>query len=216
MGVKGEWLGKHESSENISKLYRLLAKAEEIHEIYDQVPSTDFKELFTLDGIEGTVKGSAPHPYTDIYFSIAREHLRFLKEVLLPFSRRTMETGIEFLAFTMDEGEYAIFEGEENRVVLPMPHGITSAHTHPGVCLFSKPDLETADNLFIKGYVSVAVMNPECTLLLFRAGPYTLEDRDLLLNLAKKVRKAKTVEELNQLYKDFSAEYLRIWLTPLI
>jgi len=215
MSAKEEWLGRHESSERISKLYSLLIRAEEIHEEYEEPPTTDLKYLFTVGGMEGTVKGRGPQPYTQIYFEIAREHLRFLKEVLLPFSRKTMETGIEFLAFTTDEGEYAIFEGEENRVTLPMPHGVTSAHTHPGICLFSKPDLETADSLFIRGYVSVAVMNPTCALLLFKSGPYTLEDREALSDLAKRVKKAKDVRELAQAYADFKAGNLQIWSTPL-
>ncbi|MEM4223595.1 MAG: hypothetical protein QXZ33_06555, partial [Metallosphaera sp.] len=101
-----------------------------------------------------------------------------------------------------------IFEGEENRVSLPMPHGITSAHTHPGICLFSHPDLETADNLFIKGYFSIGVMNPECALIVYRNGPYTIEDRDALISLANKVKKAKRLEDLTKSYSLFRAPNL--------
>jgi len=93
MSAKEEWLGRHESSERISRLYSLLIRAEEIHEEYEEPPTTDLKYLFTVGGMEGTVKGRGPQPYTQIYFEIAREHLRFLKEFSCPSPERPWRLG---------------------------------------------------------------------------------------------------------------------------
>ncbi len=158
--------------------------------------------------MNGAELGKAPFPFTSLYEEIFKEHLRFLREVFMEYSRRTMKNGIEFISFTLESGEYVIFEGEENRVSLPMPHGVTSAHTHPGICLFSSPDLETADSLLIKGYMSIGVMNPQCALILYRRGPYTLEDRDALMALIKRVKKATNIEELSRAYTQFQSENL--------
>ncbi|QKR00970.1 hypothetical protein GWK48_03355 [Metallosphaera tengchongensis] len=136
--------------------------------------------------------------------------MKFLGKVFMPYAMRTINDGVEFISFTLDTGEYVIFQGEENRVSLPMPSGVTSAHTHPGVCLFSGQDLETADFLFIKGYVSVGVMNPECALLIYRDGPYTLEDRDALLNLTKRVKSSKKLNDLVNAYLSFKTENLKL------
>ncbi|MCH1770759.1 MULTISPECIES: hypothetical protein [Metallosphaera] len=206
--MKEQKIGVHETSVRLAKLSNLVNKAEEIYEENDVVCTTDLEELFSEISLEGVRTGKGPYPYTVLYREIFLTHLNFLKEVFMDYSKRTMGNGVEFISFTLDTGEYVIFEGEENRVSLPMPHGITSAHTHPGICLFSHPDLETADNLFIKGYFSIGVMNPECALIVYRNGPYTIEDRDALISLANKVKKAKRLEDLTKSYSLFRAPNL--------
>ncbi|MCG3108652.1 hypothetical protein L3N51_00936 [Metallosphaera sp. J1] len=213
--MKEQKIGVHDTSVRLAKLSSLVNRAEEIFEENDVVCTTDLEDLFSEVPVEGVKSGKGPYPYSILYREIYMAHLNFLKQVFMDYSKKTMGNGVEFISFTLDTGEYVIFEGEENRVSLPMPHGVTSAHTHPGICLFSNPDLETADNLLIKGYFSIGVMNPECALILYRNGPYTLEDRDSLLDLASKVKKAKTLEELTKAYNSFRAPNLAMSLNRL-
>ncbi|AEB94425.1 MAG: hypothetical protein QXR57_03040 [Metallosphaera sp.] len=208
--MKEQKLSSSETSVKLAKLAKLLNEAEIIYEEFDVSPTTDLEKLYTENGVEGTETGKGPYSYTQLYVEVFKQHVNFLRSVFMEYSKRTMENRIEFISFTLDSGEYVIFEGEEDKVTLPMPHGVTSAHTHPGICLFSSPDLETADSLFIKGYLSIGVMNPECALLLYRNGPYTIEDREALLNLMKKVRKSKTMEELNLVYTSFNSQNLSL------
>ncbi|AWR95976.1 hypothetical protein DFR85_09340 [Acidianus brierleyi] len=127
---------------------------------------------------------------------------------MVPYANRTMSNEIEFMNIILKSGEYLILEGDEDKVSLPIPEGIGVAHTHPGICLFSHKDIETADNTFIKGYVINSVLNPHCISSIFRKGAYTLDDRENLLSLAKSVKKAKTMDSLVSAYKKFSSENL--------
>ncbi|EZQ04833.1 hypothetical protein CM19_07565 [Candidatus Acidianus copahuensis] len=122
---------------------------------------------------------------------------------MLDYARRTMESGVEFISFILRNGEYAIFEGEEDKVEIPMPKGVAQVHTHPGICVFSAKDLETADSLFIRGYVTVAVMNPRCLSVIYRRGVYTPEDQEDLKKLMKATSKAKNLDDIKSAYSSF-------------
>ncbi|MCI2414376.1 MAG: hypothetical protein MPF33_03855 [Candidatus Aramenus sp.] len=212
MSVKEQRIDSNNRSRKIAELYGLLTLAEDLHEEVGEAPTTDLKKVYVRsplpEGYEGVETGKAPLPYTVLYDKIFSEYVEFLKEVMAPYTSRTMETGIEFINVLLDSGEFAIFEGEENKVSLPLPSGIALAHTHPGICLFSHKDLETADHNFIQRYVVVAVMNTKCGSFILRKGPYTPEDRESLLSLSKSVKRAKRLEELVDSYKGFKSENL--------
>ncbi len=146
--------------------------------------------------------GNGSSSYFKIYSKILEHYLKFLKEEMLSYASRTLNNDVEFLSIVLENGDYAIFEGDEKKVNMPMPRGIASVHTHPGVCLFSHKDIETADSLFIKGYVVIAVMNNQCVSLFLREGVYTEEDRNVLKDLRDNVKKARTLNELTYAYKD--------------
>lgn len=213
MSAKEQKLDKNDKSLNIAKLYKLLTVSEDLHEITGVPPTTDLKYVYVNEipdeeNHDIVRVGSSKFQYQILYGKIAEEYIEFLKDVMKPYANRTMSNEIEFMNILLKTGEYLILEGDEDKVSLPIPEGIGVAHTHPGICLFSHKDIETADNTFIKGYVINSVLNPRCISSIYRKGAYTLDDRENLLLLAKSVKKAKTMDSLISTYKRFSSENL--------
>ncbi len=205
----------------MSRLYDLITEAEDIHEEFDVIPTTDFTSLYVPNdlGIESeTVKiGKGSSTYFALYRKVLEYYLKFLKDEMYQYASRTLSNDIEFLSLVLENGNYAVFEGDERKVNMPMPRGIASVHTHPGVCLFSHKDIETADSLFIKGYVVIAVMNNQCVSVLLREGVYTEEDRAVVKGLREKVKKAKNWEDLTSAYKNLSfPNFLKFYSYQLI
>ncbi|MUM64155.1 hypothetical protein D1867_02580 [Acidianus infernus] len=220
MSAKRQVLSKNEISLKMSKLYELLTIAEDAHEILGYPPTTDFNFIYVkkkteeLSEYDLIKEGNAPYEYRQLYEKIKELYMEFLVKVMANYADETMRTQIEYINFVLKSGEYVIFEGDIDKVTMPMPSGIASVHTHPGICIFSAPDIETADSLFVKGYVVIAVMNNECISYFLRKGPYTPEDQQELRKLQKKVKKAKTFDELKEGYTSFNSENV-IFRTPL-
>ncbi|ARM76276.1 hypothetical protein [Acidianus manzaensis] len=212
MSAKDQILSNNDISLKISKLYELLTTAEDVHEITGNPPTTDLNYVYgnekneDLDDYELYKVGQGKFPYFVIYDLIKDEYVKFLRYVMLPYSQKTMETQIEYINFILENGNFAIFQGDVDKVSMPMPKGIASSHTHPGICVFSHVDISTADDLFTKGYVVIAVMNPKCISLFYRKGVYTEDDQQELKKLYKKVKDSKTVEDLRKAYNSFNAE----------
>ncbi|MEM0016195.1 MAG: hypothetical protein QXS44_04075 [Saccharolobus sp.] len=140
-----------------------------------------------------------------------RLYTLFLKSAMLPFANKTHTSEIEYTNIILMDGSYIILEGDERKVTIPFPKGIATVHTHPGICLFSHNDLETADSLFSRGYIIVSVMNKECITSLYRRGVYTFEDKQILKDISKKLRIAKTINEVLSIYKNLTfKDYLKI------
>lgn len=130
--------------------------------------------------------------------------MNFLQNLMLNYASRTINSDVEFMNIVLSDGSYIILEGDEKRVSIPFPKGIATTHTHPGICLFSHKDLETADHLFSIGYAVVSVMNTKCISSLYRRGVYTLDDKLALKNLVGKIKKAKNLEEVINIYRNLA------------
>jgi len=205
----------------MSKLYDLVTEAEDIHEEFEVVPTTDYEYLYvpqeSMVTSERVKVGSKNDTYFMIYRKIMEYYLKFLREEMYPYATRTLGNEIEFLSIVLESGDFVVFEGDEKKVNMPMPRAIASVHTHPGVCLFSHKDIETADSLFIKGYVVIAVMNNQCVSIFLREGVYTEEDRNVLKELREKVKKSKTMNDLISAYKGLSfPNFLKFYSFQLI
>ncbi|BFH74511.1 hypothetical protein SJAV_24550 [Sulfurisphaera javensis] len=202
MSVKDQKIDKSKESEKLAEIAKLIFKAEEIHEEYDEIATTDLEKLYTVNGINDTEKGKAKYTYFQLYDYFAELYSRFILSTMANYSTRTQESEIEYINILLEDGSFIILEGEEDRVVIPHPKALASTHTHPNICLFSHKDLETADQLFIKDYIAVGVLTTKCLLLLYRRGVYTLEDREILLKLVKNIKKSKTAEEVIKSYNE--------------
>ncbi|AWR97569.1 hypothetical protein DFR86_08400 [Acidianus sulfidivorans JP7] len=206
MNAKDQIIDSNSTTKKISKLYKLLITAEDIHEITGNPPTTDLNFIYGSEPIEDYELykvGKGNFSYFVIYDLIKNEYIEFLKNVMLPYSNKTMETEIEYINFVLENGDFAIFQGDIDKVSMPMPKGIASSHTHPGICVFSHVDISTADDLFTRGYVVIGVMNPKCVSLFYRKGVYTEYDQQELRKLYKKVKSAKTIDELKEAYTNF-------------
>ncbi|TRM86231.1 hypothetical protein DJ526_10075 [Sulfolobus sp. A20-N-G8] len=135
--------------------------------------------------------------------------MKFLKEVMMNYAKRPISSDIAYMNIILEDGSYYILEGDERKVNVPFPKGIATSHTHPGICLFSYKDLETADSLFSIGYVIVSVMNTECISSLYRRGVYTFEDKLSLKGTSNKLKKARTMNDVISIYKNLSFQNLK-------
>lgn len=216
MSVKEQKIDKNELSERLAKIAGLIERGEEIEEEYGEIPTTDFKYLYTLQGIEGTIQGSKENSYKVLYKYFTELYSKFIISTMLKYAKKTEETGIEYINILLDDGYFLILEGEEGQVVIPHPSGLASTHLHPNACIFSYKDLETADQLFIKGYLAVGVLTTKCLLLLYRNGVYVPEDRENLLLLSKNVRKSKTADEIVKAYKNTKFLQLSFYLVRFV
>jgi len=188
--------------------------AEDIHEEYDIIPFTDFNYLYVRSNVEiehplVKIGNNSNLSYFSIYDEILKIYMKFLKEVMINYAKRTISSDIEYMNIILEDGSYYILEGDERKVNVPFPKGITTSHTHPGICLFSYKDLETADSLFSIGYVVVSVMNTECISSLYRRGVYTFEDKLSLKGASNKLKKAKTMDDVVSIYKNLSFQNLK-------
>lgn len=208
MSVKDQKIDKNPLSIKLSQIASLISLAEEIHEEYNEIPTTDFESLYTSSGIEGTKRGKGKEDYFSLYDYFAKLYSKFIIESMLDKAKITQESEIEYINILLDDGTYLVLEGEEDKVVIPHPYGLASTHTHPNVCLFSHKDLETADQLFIKDYLAVGVLTTRCLLLLYRRGVYIIEDREELLKLAKAISKSKKADDVVRAYNSVKFTYL--------
>ena len=213
---KFQSIERNEQSIKLARIAELIYKAEEIHEETGEIPTTDFEKLYTLNGYGGTVTGKAPFTYFSLYEEFAKNYALFLGSVMRNFAVKTKESEIEFINILLDDGNYLILEGEEDKVVIPHPSALASTHTHPNVCIFSHKDLETASYLFIKNYLSVGVMTSECLLLLYRRGVFTVEDQRELERLAKLTKKSKRLDEVLSAYKEVSFTQLGLYFVRFV
>lgn len=212
MSVKDQKIDKNLESEKLAKIADLIFKAEAIHEEYDEIPTTDLTKLYTKSGIEGTEKGEGKFQYFKLYDFFAENYAKFIINIMASYASRTQNTEIEYINILLSDGQYLILEGDEDKVVIPHPRALASTHTHPNVCLFSHKDLETADYLFIKDYLVVGVITTQCLLILYRRGVYTIEDRESLLMLSRKVRKSKTGDDVIKAYNEAKFTQLTLHL----
>lgn len=213
---KFQKIESNELSLKLAKIAKLIYKAEEIHEDTGEEPTTDFQKLYTQGGVEGTEIGKGKVSYFALYEEFAKIYIEFISKVMSIYASKTRETEIEFINILLDDGNYLVLEGEEDRVVIPHPSAIASTHTHPTVCVFSHKDLETASHLFIKNYLAVGVTTDECLLLIFRKGAYTLEDKNELEKLARITKKSKTLQEVLNGYKNSRFNQLALQMVRIV
>jgi len=116
--------------------------------------------------------------------------------------------GTEYFLAVMDSGEVFLAQGFRDRVSLPIVDGmVLTAHTHPNnVYWFSRPDLRTALEFFSRRGFATAVVTQVRTALLYRVGPFTLEDYEALL----KASRTRDAEEAYRLLEE--APNLRVVL----
>lgn len=224
MNVKQQKLSRNTLSENIAQLYKLLETAEWIVEESDEMPTTDYKYVYVKnkenthipDEYKDLVKeGYTSNIYQNLYLEIFKSFIHLTKTVLVDegYAKMTRDTEIEYMLVLLKSGDFALFEGELDKVSIPLPSGIGLAHTHPYLCLFSYKDIETTSYLFEKGYIVSSVITTECSSHIARLGPFTIDDLTALKKLHKKLEKCKTLDEVVRTYTEFKSENLKLFLS---
>jgi len=202
-----------QESKKLADLLTKIALAEDYHEETGKEPTTDMEEIYVEDTSAreyGFRIGRRELSYKKLYSYAANLFVEFAKKYMFEFANITVRNSIEYLLILLDDGRFLIIEGEEDKIEIPFPNGLATIHTHPGICLFSYKDLETADNLFSRGYFIIGVMNNSCISIIYRNGVYTLEDKMNLINFYKNLRKIKDLDKYLNMFKNFNSENLKM------
>jgi hypothetical protein len=215
MNVKRETFGSNEKSNRIAHLYRLVTIAEDYYEEYGIEVTTDLNNLYSKDEVTplhySEIKlGVGPYNYKILYREVYRLFVELVKEMMIEYSNLTNITNIEYLLILLNDGNFIILEGDENKIEVPFPSGVASLHTHPDLCIFSRKDLETISQLFSIGYLVSGVITTECGMFLYREGVFTIDDKINLTKIIKMLKKTRKFEEILDYYKLLNTSNLKL------
>jgi hypothetical protein len=119
----------------------------------------------------------------------------------------------EFFLVIGWNGEYAMGEGGEESVNLPLLPAVVFVHTHPGVtCYPSARDIDSFAEFFASGGVAEFIVSRSCSFGVALEGPFTSECYDGLKEVASCIKKNEKyyttcINELNR-FECISAELL--------
>ena len=119
--------------------------------------------------------------------------------------RPLLDAGVEHALLVAWNGYAAIIEGEERHVRFVGRYPST-AHTHPGsLCLPSHYDVEGFARLLSDGGCCALILSPLCLFIARRIAPLTLDDYDLLVSLARRLHRVRSLEEAMRLLSETNA-----------
>lgn len=110
-------------------------------------------------------------------------------------------------------GEYAMGEGGEESVNLPLLPAVVFVHTHPSVaCYPSARDIDSFAEFFASGGIAEFIVSRSCSFRVALEGPFTSECYDGLKEVASCIKKSEKqyttcINELNR-FECISAELL--------
>lgn len=160
-----------------------------------------------VDGLSVRRTGGEVRPMAELYRSVLRVYLSKFVPVLLRHAAETSETGTEYLAAVVGDGKLVVLEGDEGRVTIPFIQSWVSGHTHPaGHCLFSHKDVASMRDFYTHGGLVTGVVTTTCSMVLWREGPYTMDDHLALVGLEKDLKKLRRSEEVPRVFKGFSRQ----------
>ncbi len=111
-----------------------------------------------------------------LYGHVRRLAERELVSILKSYALRTAFEGVEYMLVVLQNGRALILEGEVNKVTIPLVKATASLHTHPRGCVPSPHDIRSSTHVFLDGGLVAGITSPQCSLLIFRSGPFTEED----------------------------------------
>lgn len=136
-------------------------------------------------------------PLKFVYKTILHYYLSNVHWRILPYSRTTRETGVEYFLGVLFNGRGFIVEGEENRVVIPEIPVCISAHTHPSDDPYpSEDDLRMLERLLLSRGLGHAIVAGSRTLVIYREAPLKLEDLEVLKRVQRCGDPLRILEEL--------------------
>lgn len=160
-----------------------------------------------VDGLSLRRAGGEARPMAELYRAVLRVYLSRFVPVLLGHAAETSETGTEYLAAVVGEGELVVLEGDEGRVTVPFIQSWVTGHTHPaGHCLFSHKDVASMRDFYTYGGLVTGVITTTCSMVLWREGPYTMEDHLALMGLEKALKKLRRSGEVPRALEEFSGQ----------
>jgi hypothetical protein len=166
------------------KLSEMMLEFKAIGCKYDVVEST---RLFSdKHGIKAEL-GSGDMELRKLYDRVVDYYARTLRKEIKQYAIRTRETGIEYYLGVLFDGRGFIAEGEEDKVIVPGLPQCFSAHTHPSdYPMPSLRDIRVITRLLVDRGLGHVVETFGNGLAIYRTGPVSLSDYEVLLNTVKK------------------------------
>jgi|GEM_PF-954269 hypothetical protein len=127
----------------------------------------------------------------EVYSIIYSKTLDLIKE-FIPLIKNGSN---EYALISLLDGTLIALEGEDDKVSIPLPHGMIMFHSHPNYCVFSHKDLETISHSLANGYICEGVSTVECSLIMCRKGPLTEESYFSIIQASKRMRRVRTLKE---------------------
>jgi hypothetical protein len=120
---------------------------------------------------------------SDLYGRILEYYKRGFHSRLLSYAVLTDETGIEYYLGVLFDGKGFLLEGGVNSVSIPRIPQCLTAHTHPSHSpLPSSRDFSAIRDLFTNGGLAHFIVTINKSIAIYRAGPITTSDYELLIN----------------------------------
>ncbi|ADI31800.1 hypothetical protein [Staphylothermus hellenicus] len=121
-----------------------------------------------------------------LYYKVIDEYKRSLHYMMKELAVKSLVNHIEFYLGILFNGKAFLVEGEEDRVVLPSIPQCFSSHTHPSrIPIPSRADLKTIIRLFLDRGLAHAIETVGSTLVIYRTGPLTIDDLDIVRDVEK-------------------------------
>jgi len=146
----------------------------------------------------------------DLYSKALDLYLSNVLSYLHPYSIRTAIEGIEYMLLVLKNGRAVLIEGEKDKVIVPSIKLVASAHTHPKNCIPSPHDLRSIINILLEGGLGASVVSPNCTLTIFRNGPFTEDDLIAITTFMRKLRKSTANDIASFLTKNTLGRNLKV------
>ncbi len=146
-------------------------------------------------------------PLSDLYRQVLKVYLGRFAPTLLRHAVETDSMGVEYLAAVVGEGKLVVLEGDEGRVTIPFIQSWITGHTHPaGHCIFSHKDVSSMRDFYTHGGLVTGVITTSCSMVMWREGPYTMDDHLALIWLEKALKKLRDPEEVPGILRNFSEQ----------
>ena len=173
-------------------------------------PPVDGVEEYVEDRVDGLSirrAGGEVSPMAELYRAVLRVYLSRFAAILLRHAAETSETGTEYLAAVVGDGKLVVLEGDEGRVTIPFIQSWVTGHTHPaGHCLFSHKDVASMRDFYTHGGLVTGVITTTCSMVLWREGPYTMDDHLALIGLEKALKRLRRPEDVPRIFEEFSGK----------
>ncbi|ABN69252.1 hypothetical protein Smar_0139 [Staphylothermus marinus F1] len=136
---------------------------------------------------------------TSLYYKVVEEYKQSLHYIMKELAVKSLVNNIEYYLGILFNGKGFLVEGEEDRVVLPNIPQCFSSHTHPSrIPIPSRADIKSIIKLFLDRGVAHAIETVGSTLVIYRTGPLTIDDLDIIRNVEKSNNIIKALELLSR------------------
>lgn len=142
-------------------------------------------------------KGAGDLPLRELYEYVVDYYDKALRKKMKEYARKTYATGVEYYLGILFDGEGFLVEGDENRVTLPGALQCFSAHTHPSdLPVPSKNDIKAISRMLVDRGIGHVIEAVKTGLAIYRVGPLSLKDYEVLKHLEKADDVAKIIAEI--------------------